>query len=196
MATHVEKVSDIWVPALSAAEFTAQLQSGDILFCSGEEAISHAIERETKSPWSHVGYVWLPGNGIEPLFIEAIFGAGVHVARLGACYTNGCYKGDVVLARRNLSAQDNNRAIARALSQVGDHYDWQSEVQQAAHMALGFLPQHATKGELYCSGLVWYGSTATTVPMVRPHPDVMPSPEDNWCDPIVVPVAKLLMGTK
>lgn len=195
MATHVDKVSDVNVPAMSCAEFVAQLQMGDILFCSGSKDISTAIERETKSPWSHVGYVWMT-PWYEPAFIEAVFGEGVRVSRLIANYV-GSYSGDVVLCRRSpglISAAGQVAIVAKAFSRVGTKYDWQSEVEQAAHKALGWLPEHATANELYCSGLVHYGSTAWDPPLQQPDPNVQPSPEDNWCDPTVWPVAKLLMG--
>jgi hypothetical protein len=198
MAIHVNKAADVWVPALSAADFTAQLQHGDILFCSGAARISLAIERETKSPWSHVGYVMISSLYAEPLLIEAVFKFGVRVSRLIANYI-GPYDGDVVLCRRApglISAEGMNAIIAKAISRLGDGYDWQSEIQQAAHNLLDCLPEHATEHELYCSGLVQYASTAWSPALMQPNPNVAPSPEDIWCDPTVVPVCRLLKGTK
>lgn len=194
MAIHVDKAADVWVPALSAAGFTAQLQHGDLLFCSGSAAISHAIEGETKSPWSHVGYVALFPD-VEPLLIEAVIKFGVRASRLIANYA-GAYDGDVVLCRRLLPQEGIKAIIAKAVSRLGDGYDWQSEVEQAAHNCFGFLPEHVTGSEVYCSGLAWYASTAWNPPLQRPNLNVLPSPEENWCDPTVVPICKLLKGTK
>lgn len=194
MAIHVNQVADVWVPALSCQDFAGQLENGDILFCSGASDVSRAIECETKAPWSHVGYVWLL-PGIEPLFIEAVIKYGVRVSRLIANYI-GPYDGDVVLCRRMLPQEGIKAIIAKAISRLGDGYDWQSEVEQAAHNALSFLPEHATKNELYCSGLVQYASTAWSPALQKPNASVAASPEDNWTDPTVVPICKLLKRVK
>lgn len=194
MAQHIDEVADIAIPAVSRAEFIAQLRTGDILMFSGQEPISIAIERETKSPWSHVGYVWLPLY-IEPLFIESVFPNGVRVSRLLSTYIGGAYDGDIVLCRRPIIPADGIEAIiARAISRLGLAYDWQSEVEQAAHNLIPFLPEHATNNELYCSGEVQLASTAWSPALQRPNPKVMPSPEDIWTDPTVLPLAKLLKG--
>lgn len=195
MAPHADKVSDVWVPEFSQAQFIGQLQHGDILFFSGQEAISKAIEDETKSPWSHVGYVAFTNIYPEPLFIEAVFPQGVFISRLIPKYI-GVYDGDIVLCRRILPKEGIEAIIEKAVSRVGNAYDWQSEVEQAAHNLLHFLPEHATKGELYCSGLVQYASTAWDPPLQQPNPDVAASPEDNWTDPTVIPDCKLLKGAK
>jgi hypothetical protein len=197
MAPHVDSTADIFVPALSIPDFKAQLQHGDILICSGQEPISLAIERQTHSPWSHVGYVALfPGS--EPLLVEAVFKFGVRASRLEANYL-GAYNGDVVLCRRTVGLippEGHAAIVAKAISRLGDDYDWQSEIQQAAHNLCGFLPEHATLHKLYCSGLVQYGSTAWSNPLRAPNPNVMPSPEDIWTDPTVWPVCKLPKGVR
>jgi hypothetical protein len=193
MADHVDSPSSIFVPALSVEDFKAQLQHGDILFCSGRGCISNAIERATHSPWSHVGYVALFA-GLEPLLIEAVFRFGVRSSRLEANYL-GPYDGDVVLCRRSvglISPEGQAAIVAKAMTRLGDGYDQESEIQQAAHKLCGFLPEHSTLHKIYCSGLVQYGSTAWSNPLQIPNPDVMPSPEDIWTDPTVWPVCKLI----
>lgn len=196
MATHVDKFLDVLVaPTLSKAEFIAQLQNGDLLFCSGDERISRAIEGETKSPWSHVGYVFFSDFYPEPLFIEAVFKYGVRISRLIPNYI-GPYKGGVVLCRRVLPKEGIKAIIAKAISRLGDGYDWQSEVEQAGHNLLNFLPEHETGSELYCSGLVQYASTAWSPALQKPNPNIAPSPEDIWTDPTIMPICKLLKGAK
>jgi hypothetical protein len=195
MANHVDTVSDVWVPALSVADFKAQLQHGDALMFAGNGAISRAIQGETKSPWSHIGTVIFTPFYPEPLFLEAVFPQGVIFSRLYDKYL-GVYDGDIVLCRRVLPKEGIDAIIAKGISRIGCGYDWQSEVEQAAHKLFGFLPEHATEGELYCSGEFWYMSTAWTPPIHRPNLKVMPSPEDIWTDPTVIPNCKLLKGAK
>ena len=58
MAEHMESKEIKAFPVLKYADVRAKLQSGDILFTSGDYLISKAIQKMTGSPWSHVGIVF------------------------------------------------------------------------------------------------------------------------------------------
>lgn len=46
------------LPAQSYATLRPQIQNGDIVLFSGPELFSRAIQWATKSPWSHVGFIF------------------------------------------------------------------------------------------------------------------------------------------
>lgn len=190
MAPHVESVAASGLARVTKGEFYERIRPGDLIFCSGREAISRAIESETHSPWSHVLMAWTPGGWAgQWLTLEATFGHGVHVGLL-ADYVD-CYDGEVVLARRPQLTQAMVEAeLARGFSLLDDGYDWQQEVSIAARKLLKALPLLQPKQELYCSGLQYAISLATPYPLQRPLAN-FPTPEDNWTDPTVEAICAL-----
>ena len=193
MAAHIRCMAESGIKAVTRGELYQQIRPGDLLFCSGNEAISRTIEDATASPWSHVLMAWLPGSwSSQWLTLEATFARGVHVGLL-ADYIDG-YRGEIAVASRPcLSAQMIRSALNRGLSLLDDNYDWQQEVSIAARKLVKSLPLIEPKHELYCSGLQYAMSLATKFPLQRPLANY-PTPEDNWTDPTVVPVCTLLRG--
>jgi hypothetical protein len=117
MAAHIWSVAESGITTVTKGELYQQIRPGDLLFCSGREAISRAIEDATTSPWSHVLMVWMAGPWCEQwLTLEATFSKGVHVGVL-ADYVD-CYDGDLVLANRlplsqkMIQAESRLRALA------------------------------------------------------------------------------------
>lgn len=190
MAAHVESVAASGLARVTKGEFYDRIRPGDLVFCSGRELISRAIESETRSPWSHVLMAWTPGGwGRQWLTLEATFGRGVHVGLL-ADYVD-CYAGDVVLTRRPVLTQPMVESeLARGFALLDDGYDWQQEVSIAARKLVKALPLLRPKQELYCSGLQYAMSLATPYPLQRPMAS-FPTPEDNWTDATVEPVCAL-----
>lgn len=190
MAAHVESVATSALTRVTKGEFYERIRPGDLIFCSGREAVSQAIQRETHSPWSHVLMAWTPGGwAAQWLTLEATFGRGVHVGLL-ADYVDG-YDGDVALARRSVLTQAMVQAeLARGFSLLDDGYDWQQEMSIAARKLVKALPLLQPKQEMYCSGLQYAMSLATPYPLQRPLAN-FPTPEDNWTDATVVPVCAL-----
>ena len=190
MAAHVESVATSGQAKVTKGEFYKRIRPGDLVFCSGREAVSRAIEDGTHSPWSHVLMAWTPGGWAgQWLTLEATFGRGVHVGLL-ADYVD-CYDGDVALARRAVLTPAMVEAeLARGFSLLDDCYDWQQEVSIAARKLVKALPLLQPKQEMYCSGLQYAMSLATPYPLQRPLAS-FPTPEDNWTDTTVEPVCAL-----
>lgn len=191
MAAHVESVAASGLAKVTKGEFYERIRPGDLIFCSGREAISEVIEGETHSPWSHVLMAWTPGGWARQwLTLEAAFGRGVHVGLLSD-YVD-CYDGDVVLARRPALTQAMvETELALGFSLLDDGYDWQQEVSIAARKLVKALPLLQPKQEMYCSGLQYAMSLATPYPLQRPLAS-FPTPEDNWTDATVEPVCALM----
>lgn len=191
MAAHIQSVAGSGIKKVSRGEIYKEIRPGDLLFCSGTEMISRAIEGITASPWSHVLMVWLPGPWCPQwLTLEATFTKGVHVGLL-ADYING-YDGDMVLANRPvLSPQMIQDELEHGLSLLDDHYDWQQEVSVAARKLISAVPLIEPKKELYCSGLQYAMSLATPYPLQRPEA-CYPTPEENWTDPTVEPICAIV----
>lgn len=190
MAAHVQSVAGSSIRRVTKAEFYKELRPGDLLFCSGRELISKAIEGLTSSPWSHVLMCWLPGSwASEWLTLEATFQRGVHVGRL-ADYVER-YNGDLLIARRpSVSSLDIYRELNCGLSLVGEGYDWAQEFSIACRKLCPSLPLIEPAKELYCSGLQYVMSLAGSRPLQRPAASY-PTPEDNWTDPTVEAVCVL-----
>lgn len=196
MAAHIDSVAaacnraTVPLPRVTKAEFYRRLCAGDLVFCSGREAVSSVIERETFSPWSHVLMAWIPGAWAgQWLTLEATFGRGVHVGLLSDYIDH--YDGEIVMARRPaLTQQWIDAELDRGFSLLDDGYDWKQEVSIAARKLLKSLPLLQPRDELYCSGLQYAMSLATPYPLKRPLASY-PTPEDNWTDPSVEAVCAL-----
>lgn len=161
-----------------------------MVFCSGRDAISKAIEEATHSAFSHVLFTWLPAHAGQWLTLEATLARGVHIGKLSD-YVDG-YDGDLVLARRPAVTDTEKFAELNAgFNVLEDAYDWQQEVSVVAHRLIHALPVVKPKGEYYCSGLMWFMSLASNWTLQRPGPE-LPTPEDNWTDPSVVPVCAMV----
>lgn len=195
MAQHIDDVVTADIPKVSKRDFWFELRSGDLIFCQGKEAISVAIESQTKSPFSHVLQTWLPPDLNKWLTLESTFEHGVHVGKLSDYIDS--YSGHLVLCRRPKLTLDDIREIQRKfLTILDDGYNWRSEVGIAAHKLLDCLPVIEPKGEYYCSGAQYFASMAVAPALKRPSPLWLPTPEDNYTDPSVEAVCCLLEGSE
>lgn len=190
MAAHVDSVATSGIKAVTKGEFYLLARPGDKLFCSGQVDISRDIERETKSPWSHVLAIWTPGFAGAPwLTLESTFRKGVHVGLLSDYVDR--YPGPIVLARRPVLTQAMIEAeLNHGFSLLDDGYDSVQEVSIATRKILKFLPLLKGRNDLYCSGLQYAMSCATPYKLKKPLASA-PTPEDNWTDPTVEPVCAL-----
>jgi hypothetical protein len=190
MAQHISSVSQLAVPTVTKSELYSLIQPGDLLFCLGQECISKAIEGATGSPFSHVLMAWVPGTWTSQwLTLEATFGRGVHVGILADYVDN--YDGDIVVARRDIALPEILAEVDAGLGLVDDQYDWAQEVSIVGHKLIHALPVIHPNLRLYCSGLQYVMSLASSKPLQRPGPNY-PTPEDNWTDPSVSAICALV----
>jgi uncharacterized protein YycO len=127
----------IYLLATSAFGVEPELRDGDIIFQASRSGQSLAIQRATKSPWSHMGVIIFRDG--EPFVFEAI--ATVRYTPLGAWIARG--EGGRYEVKRwgeGLSAEQRRRLKRAATPFVGKHYDLYFEWSDA---------------RIYCSELVW-----------------------------------------
>ena len=190
VAQHIDSVINSTIRKADKAGFYAALEWGDLVFCSGREAVGIGIEKITHSPFSHVLMAWLPAHASQWLTIEATLTRGVHVGKLSD-YVDG-YDGILALARRPaLNEAEKIAELNAGFAVLEDPYDWQQEVSMVAHKLIRALPVDRPKKEYYCSGLQWWMSKATPYPLQMPGLN-LPTPEDNWTDPTVEAICTLL----
>ena len=190
MAQHIASVASSSIPKVSAAMFWSELRAGDLIFAEGMgRVIDAGIRAETGSCLTHVMAIWLDGSIWTTL--EATIDRGVHCDTFSDYVNN--YDGSLVLARRPILTAADLRAQRDSMLDLLDSlYDWQQEAKIVAHKLLPFFPVNATKKEFYCSGLQYIGSLATDHPLQDcMTPGELPTPEDNWTDPTVVPICAL-----
>ncbi|MHB1937431.1 MAG: hypothetical protein ACYCOR_12710 [Acidobacteriaceae bacterium] len=194
MAAHIDSIAGSTIPKVDKSEFYDAIRWGDMLFCAGREPVSRAIEDVTHSPFSHVLCCWLPAHAGQWLTLEATLQRGVHVGRLSD-YVDA-YDGDLVLARRaGVGDRQKYAELNAGFNLLEDGYDWKQEVTTVGHKLLKFLPVVQPKGEYYCSGLMYAMSLASRHPFQHPGPE-LPTPEDLWVDPTVIPICALRNPTR
>ena len=67
------------LPVLAYDQVRDQLQTGDIVFCSGTYFFSKSIQWFTKSVWSHVGIIYRDDNLLRIFVLESETAIGVRL---------------------------------------------------------------------------------------------------------------------
>ncbi len=118
------------IPVLPYEKVRDYLETGHIFFSSGSYTFSGAIQRLTKSVWSHVAIVYKDERLGRVLVLEAEPYVGIRMIPLSNYLRNykgknRPYKGQVVIARLNSPLEDArlNKAISFGLDQLTRPYD-------------------------------------------------------------------------
>lgn len=186
MATHITSIKNSTIPRVTKEQFYGELRGGDLVFCQGNYAISKGIEVITGSPFSHVFMSWLPEGADQWLTMESTSDKGVHIGRL-TDYLDS-YDGDVVIGRlTGFGLTDTIQALNAGFKVLEEAYDFAQEGSIVARKLCSKLPLIKPTKEYYCSGLMWLITQATKFPLQQTGAN-LPTPEDNWTDPKVVPV--------
>jgi hypothetical protein len=152
--------------------FRSQIQSGDLLLCSGSAIFSTMIQRATGSVWSHVGFVMRLDAIDRVMVLESVEPLGVRTVPLSKYlddYDNegNAYPGGLVIARhRGFNARATDARMKRfgqfAVDLFGYPYDKDEIAKIAARIAIGFLPFTSSDKknlkrdrEYICSEYVW-----------------------------------------
>ncbi len=110
------------LPLVDYADVRGEIQSGDLLLCSGSYAFSKLIQRATASVWSHVALLLRLAELDRVMVLESIEGHGVRTIALSEYVRNfegsGVgYKGRVAIARHSQFAAAANQDGLKAMSQ-------------------------------------------------------------------------------
>lgn len=160
MATHIDSEDIKALPiATYNKDLRAKLKSGDLLFASGDYLISKAIKYATKSPWSHVGILFILENIDRILLLESVEDVGVRFAPLSkylSDYEYGKpYEGQLVLARYNDINEKAVGELARCgIDKLARPYDKHEIAKILARVTLGIGKKKRDR-EYICSELVY-----------------------------------------
>lgn len=152
------------VPLLAYDEARPLIRSGDILFCSGQSAMSQMIRAATGSVWSHVGALLCAEAIGRILCFESVESIGVRVVPL-SFYIHGYiqpgkgYPGRLFLARHAAMDWADPTRLQTFSQAAVDHLGRAYDTKEIAGIALrivaqklGYpLPPRAPDGVFICS---------------------------------------------
>lgn len=106
------------------------LKTGDIVFCSGTYLFSKAIQRLTKSTWSHVAVIYKDEELGRILVLEAEPRIGIRLIPLSSylrdySYTRRPYKGKIFITKLSVPVEKEkfNKGISFGLDELTRPYD-------------------------------------------------------------------------
>ena len=137
-------------PPANYDTFRQQIQTGDILLCSGSGWFSKMIQGSTESIWSHVGFVMRLDSIDRVMVLESVEPLGVRTVPLSK-YLNDYdseghpYPGGLILARhQDFQAKAKAKALARfgqfAVDLFGYPYDKDEIAKIAARIMASHIP--------------------------------------------------------
>jgi len=159
MAEHLSKSAVAGLPVTEYSVLRAGLRTGDLLFASGDYLVSQAIQKITKSPWSHIGIIFKIEEIDRVLLLESVEDMGVRFVPLSKYtddYENGApYKGRLVVARINDFAPSEIAPLARfGIDELTRPYDKDEVSKIIARIALKIGKLERDR-EYICSELVY-----------------------------------------
>lgn len=146
-----------------------QVQTGDLLFCSGNAMFSKLIKKVTKSKWSHVGLILRLDTIDRVLLLESVESQGVRAVPLsyysynynatGKPYPGRVYVGRHVRFNKKVSTNQLKTMTQFAVDHFGYPYDRNEVVRIATRIGMELLGLNAKDverdKEYICSEYVW-----------------------------------------
>ncbi len=172
------------------------LQTGDLVFCSGSYFFSKAIQKFTRSVWSHVGMIYRDPTLHRVFILESETLIGVRLAPLSKYLRdyhgkNRPYKGNIVVARMHPQIYEEklNHAISYGMDELTKPYD-NFEIVRIGLRILFHVSRHTHDRKYICSELVYDCFNHIDVPFdLR---DEYVSPDDIWLDKQVQPQYRIM----
>ncbi|MEW7974537.1 MAG: YiiX/YebB-like N1pC/P60 family cysteine hydrolase [Candidatus Thiodiazotropha endolucinida] len=173
------------------SEMRDGLQTGDLVFCSGSYFFSQAVQKFTKSVWSHVGMIYKDPTLERVFVLESETLIGVRLAPLSKYLRdyhgrNRPYKGNIVIARVHppVDKQKLNQAISYGMDELTKPYD-NFEIIRIGIRILFKISRRTRDRKYICSELVYDCFDSVGVPFSLR--DEYVSPDDIWQDDQVQP---------
>ena len=172
------------------------LQTGDLLFASGNYSISRAIQVSSKSPWSHIGIVYKDENINRRLILESVEDDGVRLVALSKYLVDYekdlAYKGFLVLARmQNILTQEQKKEIiSTGFSLLSSKYDY-IEIMKIVYRILFNKKGNEYNEKFICSELVETCFKRANINFLYDELGFI-TPEHIWEDPRLRLVARIL----
>ncbi len=163
-----------------------ELQTGDIVFCSGGYFFSKIIQRFTKSVWSHVGVIYKDETLNRVLILESETLIGVRLAPVSKYVKdyhgkNRPYKGRMVIARVFPQADLNKLklGISHGMDELTKPYDnW--EIGRIAFRKIFGIGKRSDDRKYICSELVYEVYRYAEIKFLFNNQLI--SPDDIWKD--------------
>lgn len=186
MAARLGKKEIEKLPLHPYADMRDDLQTGDLVFCSGSYFFSRTIQRFTGSVWSHVGMIYKDPTLKRIFILESETLIGVRLAPLSKYLRdyhgkNRPYKGNIVIARVNppIDRSKLNHAISYGMDELTKPYD-NFEIIRIGLRILFSVSRRTRDRKYICSELVYDCFDHIGVPFdLR---DEYVSPQDIWLD--------------
>jgi uncharacterized protein YycO len=196
MADPVTKNEIQELPLHSYDAMRADLQTGDLVFCSGSYFFSHAIQKFTRSVWSHVGMIYKDPTLQRIFILESETLIGVRLAPLSKYLRdyhgkNRPYQGNIVVARVHPQIEESklNHAISYGMDELTKPYD-NFEIIRIGFRILFSVSRRTRDRKYICSELVYDCFDQIGVPFnLR---DEYVSPDDIWLDKQVKPQYRIM----
>jgi len=162
------------------------IQTGDLVFCSGSYFCSHAIQQFTRSVWRHVGMIYKDPKLQRVFILESETLIGARLAPLSKYLKdyhgkNRPYKGNMVAARVTSQIDEDKltRAISYGMDELTKPYD-NFEIMRIGFRILFRISRRTRDRKYICSELVYDCFDQIGVPFnLR---DEYVSPDDIWLD--------------
>lgn len=148
------------LPVLPYEQVRQQLQTGDLVFCSGSYLFSGLIQRFTRSVWSHVGVVYRDDSLQRVFVLESEAGIGVRLVPLSKYLRDyhgrrRPYRGQIAVCRLQPEADEPalRQVISFGMDELTRPYDNFEILRIGVRIALR-LTRRTRDRKYICSELV------------------------------------------
>jgi len=139
------------LPNKNYAQLRREIQSGDILLCSGTSFFSNLIKQATQSVWSHVAFILRLDMIDRIMVLESVESIGVRTVPLSSYVqdyngTGKSYPGKLVIARHHDLKSENIAQLSKmAIDLLGYPYNKEEILRIAARIGMNTfgLTQHS-----------------------------------------------------
>lgn len=174
------------IPVVPYEKIRDYLKTGHIFFSSGSYAFSGAIQKLTKSVWSHVAIVYKDEELGRILVLEAEPNVGIRLIPLSKYLkdykeTRRPYKGQIVIAHLKDMPEKNelNKGIIFGLDELARPYDNWEIIRIMLRILLKIGKKEKNRNYI-CSELVRDAFAKTGI--LFKMNDSYISPQEIWCD--------------
>lgn len=196
MADHLTKKEIENLPVQPYDDTRRDLQTGDLVFCSGSYFFSRGIQKFTSSVWSHIGMIYRDPTLERVFVLESETMIGVRLAPVSKYLRdyhgkNRPYKGNIVVARvqPEVDRAMLNKAISFGMDELTKPYD-NLEIVRIAMRILFKISRRTRDRKYICSELVYECFDRIGLPFKLR--DEYVSPDDIWVDDQVQPLFRIM----
>ncbi|HMU09040.1 MAG TPA: YiiX/YebB-like N1pC/P60 family cysteine hydrolase [Ferruginibacter sp.] len=186
MAGKITKKELVEMPVIPYEKIRDHLRTGHIFFSSGSYAFSGAIQKLTKSTWSHVGVIYKDEELGRVLVLEAEPSVGIRLIPLSNYLKNykgtkRAYKGQIVIAQVNVPLEKKalNKGISFGLDELTRPYD-NFEIFRIFLRIMFHISKREKNKSYICSELV--RDIFVKAGVVVQYKDTYISPDNIWTD--------------